>query len=398
MEFLAQYKNSLFLIVVLLAQAIGLAVQVRSPLNAAQPDGPSVRLIRMWAMAAVTPLERATHAIGSGVRNGWSGYIDLRHVHRQNRQLEQQIAQMRIAEDAISEDALEGQRLQALLGFRESYVGSTVVAQVIGGSGSDQSRVLTIDKGSRDGLKPDMAVITANGIVGKLQDVFPGTSQVLEIDDQNSGAGVLLAGSRIRAILHGTLSGELMIGNLTADSRIKPGDRVLTSGGDQVFPRGLPVGTIESIRPDPDNPPYTAIRVKPAVDLDRVEEVLVITATQPDLTPEAQLDLATAAEQHAAGQEANQLPGKQLSPAADGSGNGTTAPGAAAAPVAIPVPRPLPAIHPDQFSSGSTPPASQMTPGAADSAPVTQSNQAEGQGGQAEGQRAQPPRPSPTSP
>ena len=140
--------------------------------------------------------------------------------------------------------------------------------------------MLTIDKGSNDGLKPDMAVITPDGIVGKLRDVFPTTAQVLEINDQTSGAGVILASTRIRAILRGTVAGRAQIGNLTADSRIKPGEQVLTSGGDQVYPRGLPVGTIQSIAPDPDHQPYTAIVVRPAADLNRVEEVLVITGTQ----------------------------------------------------------------------------------------------------------------------
>jgi rod shape-determining protein MreC len=373
MDFLTQYKNALFLIAVLLAQAIALAVQVRSPVDPAQPDGRSVRLIRLWAMDSVTPLERATHAIGSGARNGWSEYIDLRHVRQQNKDLQQQLMRMRIEEAAIAEDALEGRRLQAMLGFRESYVGSTVAAQVIGASGSEQSHVLTIDKGSRDGLKPDMAVITRDGIVGKLRDVFPSTAQVLEINDQSSGAGVVLASTRIRAILRGTASGQVQISNLTADSRIKPGEQVLTSGGDQIYPRGLPVGTIESIAPDPDHQPYSAIRVKLAVDLDRVEEVLVITATQPDLTPAAQQDLSAAEAQHAADASAERLPGihDDQTPTAAGGANGAapasaTAPGATAAPIVVP--HPLPTLHPDRFSSGSTPPASAMTPGAANSA------------------------------
>ena len=97
----------------------------------------------------------------------------------------------------------------------------------------------------------------------------------------------ILASTRIRAILRGTVAGRAQIGNLTADSRIKPGEQVLTSGGDQVYPRGLPVGTIESIAPDPDHQPYAAITVRPAVNLDRVEEVLVITGTQPDCQPPA---------------------------------------------------------------------------------------------------------------
>ena len=76
-----------------------------------------------------------------------------------------------------------------------------------------------------------------------------------------------------------------MINNLTPDSRIKPGEQVLTSGGDQVYPRGLPVGTIESIAPDPDHQPYTLIQLRPAANLNQLEEVLVITGTQPTLPP-----------------------------------------------------------------------------------------------------------------
>ena len=376
MDFLTQYKNALFLIAVLLAQAIALAVQVRSPLDPSQPDGPSVRLIRLWTMAAVTPLERVTRAIGYGAGHGWSDYIDLRHVRRQSNDLQQQVMRMRIEEAAIAEDALQGRRLQAMLGFRESYVGSTVAAQVIGASGSEQSHILTIDKGSSDGLRPDMAVITQDGVVGKLRDVFPTTAQVLEINDQSSGAGVVLASTRIRAILRGTLTGWVQIGNLTADSRIQPGEQVLTSGGDQVYPRGLPVGVVVSIAPDPDHQPYTAIRVKPAVDLDRVEEVLVITGTQPDLTPGAQQDLASAAAQHAADLSADRLPGihDDQTPGTAGGLNGA-APTAATPPAANtpPVtPHPLPIVHPDRFSSGSTPPAAEMTPGAASSAQTSQ--------------------------
>ena len=370
MDFLRQYKNALFLIAVLLAQAIALAVQVRSPLDPTQPDGPSVRLIRMWAMTAVTPVERVTHAIGSGTGHAWSDYIYLRHVRQQNKDLQQQLAQVRIEEAAIAEDALQGRRLQAMLGFRESYVGSTVAAQVIGASGSEQSHMLTIDKGSRDGLKPDMAVITQDGVVGKLRDVFPTTSEVLEINDQSSGAGVLLASTRIRAILRGTLTGRVQIGNLTADSRIQPGEQVLTSGGDQVYPRGLAVGVVESIAPDPDHQPYTAIRVKPAVDLDRVEEVLVITVMQPDLTAAAQQDLSAAAAQHAADLSAERLPGIHDDETAGAASGAATATPAANAPAVIP--HPLPTMHPDRFSSGSVPPASAMTPGGANSAPSGQ--------------------------
>jgi rod shape-determining protein MreC len=365
MEFITRFRNPLFLIAVLLAQAIALAVQV--PADSGAPDSHSVRLIRMWATATVTPFERAAHGIGWGLQNGWTDYIYLRQVRRQNEDLQKQLTRMRIEEAAMAEDALEGRRLQAMLAFKERYVGSTVAAQVIGTSGSEQSRVLTIDKGSRDGLKPDMAVITPDGIVGKLRDVFPTTSQVLEINDQTSGAGVILASTRIRAILRGSVGGRIQIGNLNADSRIKPGEQVLTSGGDQVYPRGLPVGTVVSIAPDPDRQLYTDILVKPAANLDRVEEVLIITGTQPDLPSDAQQDLAAAEAQHAADVSAEKLPSIH-----DDDPPGTppapATPGAPATPPPAVVPHPVPALHPDRYSSGSAPPASEMKPGA----PITQ--------------------------
>jgi rod shape-determining protein MreC len=400
MEFITRFKNALFLIVVLLTQAIALAVQVRSPVDPAEPDGPSVRLVRLWATATVTPFERAAHAVGYGARHGWSDYVDLRHVRQQNKDLQQELTRMRIDQAAIAEDAIEGRRLQALLAFREKYVASTVAAQVIGASGSEQSRILTIDKGSRDGLRPDMAVITPDGIVGKLRDVFPTTSQVLEIDDQTSGAGVIFASTRIRAILRGTITGKVQIGNLTADSRIKPGETVLTSGGDQVYPRGLPVGTIESIAPDSDHQPYTAIVVRPAVNLARVEEVLVITGTQPVLPSSAEQDLAAAAAQHAADLSAERLPSihDDQPPGAPGTANGA-APGSPATPAAPVIPHPLPALHSDRFTPGSAPPAAEMTPGAPSSSP-RESPQQNGQppASGSEPKNAQQPSPAKASP
>ena len=261
MDFLTQYKNALFLIGILLAQAIALAVQVRSPLDPAQPDGPSVRLIRMWAMTAVTPVERMTHAIGYGTATPGRITSTCAMCASRTRTCSSRLTRMRIDEAAIAEDALQGRRLQAMLGFRESYVGSTVAAQVIGASGSEQSHILTIDKGSRDGLRPDMAVITQDGVVGKLRDVFPPPRRCWRSTTRARARGWCWPARASGRSCAARSTGRVQIGNLTADSRIQPGEQVLTSGGDQVYPRGLPVGVVESIAPDPDHQPYTAIRV-----------------------------------------------------------------------------------------------------------------------------------------
>ncbi len=387
-SFFVRFKNVLVLVAILLAQTIGLAIQVRRPIESGTPDSHQVTLIRYWVAAAVTPFERFFHAIGYNTRNAWSNYVNLRGVHQQNQDLQQEIARLRLEQAAFAEDAIQGHRLQALLAFQQNYIASTVAAQVIGTSGTDLSRLIYIDKGADYGLKPDMAVITPDGIVGKIRDVFPRTAQVLLISDQTSGAGVLLASTRILAILHGSSTGRVQITNLTADSRIKPGETVLTSGGDQIFPRGLPVGTIESIAPDPDHQPYTAIRIKPAANLSQLEEVLIITGTKSTLPLAAQKDLAagasTAQAQAAAQAALKAKAAADAEAAAEATARSAAevlsdrlpslhdpnAPATPAAPGANPIvpispaPRPLPTLHPDRYTPGDTPPASSLTPGA----------------------------------
>ena len=398
-SFFVRYKNALVLVGLLLAQTIGLAIQVRRPVGTGAPDGDKLTLARFWVVGTVTPVERAFFAATHGIRSTWSNYLDLRHVRQHDRDLQYQIDQLRLLQASIAEDAVQGHRLQALLAFQQTYVSATVAAQVIGTSGTDISRVLYIDKGTDDGMKPDQAVITPDGIVGKLRDVFPHTSQVLLINDQTSGAGVILANTRIRAILRGTTGGRLEIGNLTEDSRIQPGEPVVTSGGDQVFPRGLPVGTVESIRPDPENQPYTAIRVRPTANLFQLEEVLVITGTAPKL-PAGTLDVlaegarasaaaravaekaaaeAAAARAAAAAQDAqdarsaaeivaDRLPSLHDPNAPDAKlkDANTTAKPVDPKTAGGVVPRPLPVLRPDRYSPGSTPPASALTPGVTD--------------------------------
>jgi rod shape-determining protein MreC len=245
-----------------------------------------------------------------------------------------------------------------------------VPAQVIGTGGSDQSRILTIDKGSKEGLKRDQPVITPDGIVGKLVEVFPHTSQVLEINDQTSGAGVLLEKTRMRGVLRGNAYGQPQIINVLPDDRVKPGEKVVTSGGDQIFPRGLAVGTVEKVVTDPDREPYVDIVLKPAANLQHLDEVLVVTETSDQLPAAVQRDLAKS---EAAGAEevemqrasdvlAEKLPGLQ-------DPNAPKQDAATETAVDLRPLKPLTAAHPDRFSPTEVRPASQMTPGKALAAP-----------------------------
>jgi len=377
-SFFSRFKNSLVLIAIVLAQVIALAVQVQQPTRGFNPgeasDGHHVALLRRWITAAVTPFERLAHGTGLRVRSVWSGYIDLRHTRQQNQALRNDVARLREEQAAFAEDAAQGRRLQTLLAFKQQYISSTVAAQVIGTSGSDRSRILIIDKGSDYGLKPEQPVITPDGAVGKLRDVFPHSAQVLLINDPTSGAGVILASTRIRGIVRGSTEGLLQIKNLMPDSRILPGEQVVTSGGDMVFPRGVPVGVIESVKPDPQHQPYTAITIKPMANLSRLEEVLVITGTSSTLPPAAQQDAAAAEATAAAAQKAADLNAEKLPSLHDDpeAAFGPDKPADAETTVGglpgIPnsgLPKVKPVVHPDKYSPGATPPADELKPGAA---------------------------------
>ena len=185
MDVLGRYRNLIVLVGVLFAQVLGLAVQVKRT-----SDSEPTRLIRVWAVGAVTPFEKALVWTQTSSGNLWHNYFYLRGVRAENRGLKAQIEQMRLEQVRMSQDADQARRLQALLGFKEQFISQTMAAQVIGGSGSESSRSVFIDKGRDDGVKPDMAVITADGVVGKVWRVYGSTSEVLLIDDQTSGADV----------------------------------------------------------------------------------------------------------------------------------------------------------------------------------------------------------------
>jgi rod shape-determining protein MreC len=360
-SFFSRYRNALVLIAVLLAQVIGLAVQVRRP-DSGEADKGGVRLIRSWVVGLVTPPERLLHGTGRGIRGLWTNYVDLIHVRQQNKALKSELDRVRLEEDSMAEDARQGQRLQGLLGFKEKYVYKTVAAQVIGTSGTEQSQVLLIDKGSKDGIRPDMPVITPDGIVGKTRDVFRHTSQVLEISDATSGAGVILEKTRIRGVLRGDTWGQPEIVNVSPDDRIQRGEAVLTSGGDAIYPRGLAVGTVDRVRPDPEGT-LVNVLVRPSANLSRLEEVLVITSTGEEVPSEMQQDLTEAeqAEQKASDVLAERLPSRvdpnapadqQQEPEDDSAEEG------AARPV-----KPPAALHPDRYTPSDTPPAADLVPG-----------------------------------
>jgi rod shape-determining protein MreC len=228
-------------------------------------------------------------------------------------------------------------------------------------------------------------VITPDGIVGKTRDVFAHTSQVLEISDVTSGAGVIMVDTRIQGVLRGNSWGQPEIVNLSPDGRIRAGEPFVTSGGDSIYPRGLAVGTVDRVVSQPEGT-LVNVLVKPAANLARLEEVLIITSTGSQMPAAMQTDLSDA-QQRASDILAERLPSREdpNAPAANAQGQSGQNPAGQATKtgpdLSLPTPPPQPpaAVHPDRYSTSSVPPADEMVPGQRASAPSVPSATSSGQ-------------------
>jgi rod shape-determining protein MreC len=214
-----------------------------------------------------------------------------------------------------------------------------------------------------------MAVISATGVVGKVISVFKSTAQVLLINDQQSGVGTILEQSRLQGVLKGKSSGQLVIDKIMPDEEVKPGDRVLTSGGDQIFPKGLIIGNVDRIEKGPE---FLQVTVRPTAALNRLEEVLVI------LKKEERDPTFTATHMRPSDILAERLPSVPDKPAAPASSVGTQTAGHAVVPPRVPHVQPVTAsseiagqTKSTAPASGTPKPASSTVPNSSNAAPAT---------------------------
>ncbi|HVB07735.1 MAG TPA: rod shape-determining protein MreC [Candidatus Acidoferrales bacterium] len=270
MDVPSRNRPFVLLVAVILAQVLLLAFQIKR--------GQDVRLIRVWSAELLTPPQRAGTFVISKIDSTWFGYIDLRHTRAENRQLTTEVGLLRLKNEQLEGQAAEAGRLAKLLGFRQANSSvPTVAAEVIGASADSNSQTIFINRGASDGLRRNMAVVTPDGVVGKIFEVLPHMAQVLLVTDKESGVGALLANTRTHGVVKGTGDPLLWMDYVTAGEKVPVGEEILTSGEDRIFPKDLPVGTVVSMKP---GSPIQTIKVKPAAHLDRLEEVLVLLTEQ----------------------------------------------------------------------------------------------------------------------
>ncbi len=271
----SRHKSLALLGGVLLAQVLMLAVQVKRDSRG--------RLIRVWTITAVTPFEKGGAWGFDKVRGVWDHYFALQGTSRQNEELRAENDSLKLSISQLESKAAEADRLALLLNFRESHEKlPMVVARVIGASAGTASHTVEIDRGERDGIRRNMAVITPDGAVGKIIEAYRDNAQVLLLSDKDGGAGAMLVGSRIQSPVKGTGEPMLSMSYVAAEENVSPGDKIVTSGMDKIFPRDVPIGTVLEVK---QATPFKQIRVKPAAKLDRLEEVIVLLTQQPVAFP-----------------------------------------------------------------------------------------------------------------
>ena len=254
---------------------LGAAILLHVALISAQVNTASgLPVLQVVTFGSFAEVQRGTMALVGGVRNLWSGYVALKDAHRENDALkhELQILQVRLQEERA--EAQRTDSLRQLLELRERADLDTTAAEVIAAAASPDFRTVTIDKGTGEGLKTDMAVISPAGVVGRVILPSGRAAKVQLLIDRNAAAGALIERTRVQGVVEGFGDGSLRMEYVPGTADVKPGDLVVTSGIDGIYPKGFVIGTIESVERGSGG--YHLITVRPAVDFTRLEEVLVV--------------------------------------------------------------------------------------------------------------------------
>ena len=238
--------------------------------------GSGTTMFHTVTFGVFSEVQRAATRVVGGVRDTWQGYLGLRHVRIENDALRAQLGALRVALQVERARAERADAYRSLLQFRARVPLTTTGAEVIAASASPEFRTITIDKGTNDGLAADMAVVAPAGVVGRITRPGGRAALVQLIIDRTAAAGAVIERTLVQGIVVGLGDGTLRMDFAPATGNVVPGDVVVTSGIDGLYPRGFAIGRVETVgRGDG---VYSKITVRPSVDFFRLEDVLVVVS------------------------------------------------------------------------------------------------------------------------
>lgn len=231
-------------------------------------------------MAFAAPFqELATRAVNAadGI---WRDYLYLVSVSRENQQLKRQLDQAVQGNIQQRELELENGRLRELLGFKRSLPGPAIAAEIIGKDPSAWFKTVIVDKGQLDGLQRGLPAVTSLGVAGQIVEASNHQSRLMLIIDRNSAADALVQRTRARGIVKGTSGNECYLDYVLYEDDVRVGDQVISSGFDGIYPKGLLIGTVTAVNFQGSDF-FKEVKIAPAVDFDKMEEVLIILKPPP---------------------------------------------------------------------------------------------------------------------
>lgn len=272
---LNRYRNITVLLLVIMGQLVLLAVSAKNP--------DDVRFIRVWTVTAITPVARVLEGLRGGSTGFLHNYILLHDTNRENRRLREDLDKLKMENVFLKNELNTADRAKALQVFQQHTLSRTVAATIIANGTGTNSKVVFVDRGTVNGVQRGMAVVTPDGIVGKVIAAYPTASQILLISDPDFAAGVVTEKG-----VHGTLKGQgtpqCKIDYVAFEEKVEPGEWVYTSGDDRIFPRGFRVGIVRTVRP---SQPFKEILLDPSGNQRGLEDVLIVLEGVHERIPDA---------------------------------------------------------------------------------------------------------------
>ena len=262
---LNRYRNITVLLLVIVGQLILLAVQVK--------DDRDVPFIRVWTITAVTPFARMVEAVRGGSSGFFHDYIRLHDADAENRRLREENGKLKMDNIFLRNELSEADRVKALQMFQAETQSKTIAARVFGVGAAASAKMVYLDRGSVSGVERGMAVVTPDGIVGKIIAVYPTASQALLVTDPDFAAGVISQKNQARGDIKGTGKDYCIVDYVPSSEKVEVGEWFYTSGDDRIFPRGFPAGVVKQVR---DAQPFKEIIVEPSGPHSGLEDVLII--------------------------------------------------------------------------------------------------------------------------